>query len=158
MTPAVRKAAWPSGSDGNTHEKTMSSTAPPASYQSPPTRCFLVEDSPVIRENLIATLQEMLEIEVVAWAGDEASAVSWLRESAEPCDLIIIDIFLKTGTGLEVLRQARVLQPEARRVVLSNFATPDMRQRCRQLGADAIFDKSAELEELIAYCEAMQSA
>ncbi len=112
----------------------------------------------MIRENLIATLQEMLEIEVVAWAGDEASAVSWLRESAEPCDLIIIDIFLKTGTGLEVLRQARVLQPEARRIVLSNFATPDMRQRCRQLGADAIFDKSAELEELIAYCEAMQSA
>jgi DNA-binding NarL/FixJ family response regulator len=136
----------------------MTSTAPPASYQSPPTRCFLVEDSPVIRENLIATLQEMLDIEVVGCAGDEQSAVRWLAEPDNACDLVIIDIFLKSGTGLEVLRQCGVLQPEARRVVLTNFATPDMRQRCRQLGADAIFDKSAELEELIAYCESMQGA
>jgi DNA-binding NarL/FixJ family response regulator len=40
-------------------------------------------------------------------------------------------------------------------VVLTNFATPDMRRRCLQLGADRVFDKSAELEELLIYCESM---
>jgi DNA-binding NarL/FixJ family response regulator len=138
---------------GSEYDTTMTSTDNPAS---PRLRCFLVEDSPVIRENLIATLQEMLDINVLGSAEDELSAVSWMREETDACDLIIIDIFLKSGTGLEVLRKASTLQPGARRVVLTNFATQDMRQHCLQLGADAVFDKSAELEELIAYCESLQ--
>jgi two-component system OmpR family response regulator len=36
--------------------------------------------------------------------------------------------------------------------VLSNYATPDMRIRCRQLGADAVFDKATEIEDLIDFC------
>ena len=115
-------------------------------------RCFLVEDSAVIRQNLVATLEEMLALKVVGVAEDAASAVSWLRAGGE-CELMIIDIFLKAGTGLEVLSQARALRPEARLVVLTNYATPEMRRRCMQLGADRVFDKSAELEELLAYCE-----
>lgn len=145
------------GAPASAYGITMTSTGNSAPNLPGRLRCFLVEDSPVIRENLVATLQEMLDIEVVGCAGDEQSAVSWLGEGA-PCDLIIIDIFLKAGTGLEVLRRAATLQPEARRVVLTNFATQDMRLRCQQLGADAIFDKSAELEELIAYCEMLQGA
>lgn len=121
----------------------------------PGLRCFLVEDSPVIRQNLIATLEEMLPISVVGTAEDEAGAVDWMRNSTAECDLMIIDIFLRSGTGLEVLRSARLLRPQARLVVLTNFATADMRRRCLQLGADRVFDKSAELDELLLYCEAM---
>ena len=91
-------------------------------------RCFLVEDSPVIRQNLISTLEEMLPLEVVASAEDEQEAVQWMRRADVHCDLMIIDIFLKAGTGLEVLRKARLLRPEAKLVVLSNYATADMRQ------------------------------
>lgn len=126
------------------------------STAAPPTnslRCFLVEDSAVIRQNLVATLEELLAVRVVGTAEDERGALEWLRASPEDCDLMIIDIFLRQGTGLEVLRQARALRPAARLVVLTNFATPDMRKRCAQLGADRVFDKSAELEELLAYCE-----
>lgn len=114
--------------------------------------CFLVEDSPLIRQNLIATLEELLDVRVVGIAEDEASAVRWLHGDT-PCRLMIIDIFLKSGTGLEVLRQARLLRKDARLVVLTNYATAEMRRRCLQLGADRVFDKSAELEELLAYCE-----
>ena len=121
--------------------------APPA-----PLSCFIVEDSPVIRQNLIATLEELLPVRVVGTAEDEQTALGWMRSSHAPCDLVVIDIFLKSGTGLEVLRQAATLCPNARRVVLTNYATPDMRRRCAQLGADRVFDKSAELEELLAYC------
>ncbi|WP_374674830.1 AsmA family protein [Ideonella sp.] len=118
-------------------------------------RCFLVEDSPVIRQNLVATLEELLAVDVVGTAEDERSAVQWLRQEGAACDLMIIDIFLRQGTGLEVLRQARQLRPGTRLVVLTNYATPDMRKRCAELGADRVFDKSAELEELIAYCETL---
>jgi DNA-binding NarL/FixJ family response regulator len=37
-------------------------------------------------------------------------------------------------------------------VVLTNFASADIRRRCQQLGADRVFDKSTELDELLAYC------
>lgn len=120
-------------------------------------RCFLVEDSAVIRQNLVATLEEMLALQVVGVAEDAAEAVAWLRAGGD-CQLMIIDIFLKAGTGLEVLSQARALRPEAHLVVLTNYATPDMRKRAQQLGADRVFDKSAELEELLAYCEGLTRA
>ena len=116
--------------------------------------CFIVEDSPIIRQNLIATLEEMLPLQVVGVADDAATAVAWLRGGGD-CQLMIIDIFLKAGTGLEVLRHAHVMQPDAHLVVLTNYATPDMRRRCAELGADRVFDKSAELEELLTYCAAL---
>jgi len=114
---------------------------------------FLVEDSPEISENLIATLAEMLDVESLGCARDERSAIEWMLAPDSRCDLMIIDIFLKTGSGLEVLRRAKVLRPEARLVVLTNYTTPDMRRRCVQLGADRVFDKAAELEQMLAYCE-----
>ncbi len=118
-------------------------------------RFFLVEDSPVISENLIATLAEMLNVEALGCARDERSAIEWMLAPDAHCDLMIIDIFLRTGSGLEVLRRAKVLRPEARLVVLTNYATPDMRRRCEQLGADRVFDKSAELEQMLTYCESL---
>src|ERR1043165_7586026 len=99
-------------------------------------RCFLVEDSPVIRQNLIAALEEMLPLTVVGSADNEAGAVQWMLTPEADCDLMIIDIFLRAGSGLEVLRRARLLKPDTRLVVLTNYATPDMRRRCLQLGAD----------------------
>lgn len=114
--------------------------------------CYLVEDSALIRRNLIATLQELLPLRVVGCSDDQPSALAWMARSEQRCDLVIIDIFLKSGSGLEVLRQACLLRPLARKVVLTNYATPDIRRRATELGADRVFDKSAELDELLAYC------
>lgn len=132
---------------------TMSHSAEPVSAEvSGVLACFLVEDSAVIRENLVAALEEMAPVRIVGFADNQTSAIAWL-ESHQACQLVIIDIFLKSGTGLEVLRQARILRPSCRLVVLSNYATPDMRKRCTALSADRVFDKSSELEELLAYCK-----
>ena len=38
-------------------------------------------------------------------------------------------------------------------VVLSNYATPDMRRKCTELGASRVFDKSNEIDLLMLYCE-----
>ncbi len=115
-------------------------------------RAFIVEDSPVIRENLVAALEEMAPIEVVGTAEDEASAIEWLSNNGNQCDLCVVDIFLKSGSGLGVLRAATVPQRPLKLVVLSNYATPDMRRKCLELGADRVFDKSNEIDALILYC------
>lgn len=137
---------------GASHLPTPMSTVPVIDPTPGTLNCFLVEDSPLIRENLVATLQEMLDLAVVGQAEDEAAALRWLHDEAVPCDLLIIDLFLKRGSGMSLLPKARLLQPEAKLIVLTNYATVDMRQRCEQLGADRVFDKSSELDELIAYC------
>ena len=117
-----------------------------------PLKAYIVEDSPVIRDSLIATLEELVSVEVVGTAEDEASAVQWMLQSQQPVDLMIIDIFLKSGSGLGVLRAASMLPQSVKRVVLSNYATADMRRKCLDLGADRVFDKSHDIDALIDYC------
>jgi DNA-binding NarL/FixJ family response regulator len=116
-------------------------------------RTYIVEDSQVIRENLIATLEELVPVEVVGTAEDEATAVQWLTQPGNHFDLVIIDIFLKGGSGLGVLRAANALPIRHKLVVLSNYATQDMRRKCLELGADKVFDKSGEIDALILYCD-----
>jgi len=115
-------------------------------------KTYIVEDSQVIRENLIATLEELVPVEVVGTAEDESTAVQWLARKGNQADLLIIDIFLKGGSGLGVLRAASTLAQRRNVVVLSNYATPDMRRKCLELGADRVFDKSNEIDALIQYC------
>ncbi len=114
-------------------------------------KSYLVEDNPVIRENLIAALEELAPVQVVGTAEDESTAVSWLTDDRN-CDLVIIDIFLKRGSGLGVLRAATEMHKPMSLVVLSNYATDDMRRKCLELGASRVFDKSNEIDALIRYC------
>lgn len=116
-------------------------------------KTYIVEDSPVIRDSLIAALEEMAPIDVVGVAEDEASAVRWLGERNNTADLVIVDIFLKQGSGLGVLRWADRTPSPRTMVVLSNHATPEIRRRCAELGANKVFDKSNELDALMLYCE-----
>jgi DNA-binding NarL/FixJ family response regulator len=117
-----------------------------------PLRTYIVEDSQVIRENLIATLEELVPLEVVGTAEDESTAVQWLTRASSGVDLVIVDIFLKAGSGLGVLKAASTLPQHHHVVVLSNYATQDIRRKCLELGADKVFDKSNEIDALIQYC------
>ena len=115
-------------------------------------KTYLVEDSAIIREGLIATLEELVPVEVVGTAEDEVSAVHWLNQPGNQVDLLIVDIFLKGGSGLGVLRSVNGLQPSCKLVVLTNYATADMRRKCLELGAHRVFDKSNEIDALVLYC------
>lgn len=115
-------------------------------------KTYIVEDNPVIRESLIATLEELAPVKVVGTAADELTAVQWLTRLDNLADLVIVDIFLKGGSGLGVLRAASGLAKRHNLVVLSNYATQDIRRKCLELGADRVFDKSNEIDALILYC------
>ncbi len=60
---------------------------------------------------------------------------------------MILDLFLREGTGLSVLSSLQNRPATQRIVVLTNYATPDTRRRCMGLGASAVFDKSCQLDD-----------
>jgi DNA-binding NarL/FixJ family response regulator len=115
-------------------------------------KTYFVEDNATIRENLIGALEELASVKPLGWAETEDQARDWLVQHPESWDLAIVDLFLKQGSGLGVLEACRERRSEQRVVVLSNYATADMRKRCTQLGADAVFDKSNEIDALVEYC------
>jgi two-component system, OmpR family, response regulator len=115
-------------------------------------KTYVVEDSPTIRDNLIATLEELTVVSTVGTAETEKESVDWLSNSANTWDLAIVDLFLKQGTGLGVVSACKNRLPTQKVIVLSNYATSDVRKQCALLGADAVFDKSTEIEQLLEYC------
>jgi DNA-binding NarL/FixJ family response regulator len=118
-------------------------------------RTFVVEDSPVIRQNLISTLEELAPVQVIGSAESEADAVEQLRLGREGahCDLVILDIVLRQGTGLGVLGNLGRAEAGPKFVVLSNYATPDVSRRALALGAVRVFDKSNDIDALVEYCQ-----
>ena len=119
-------------------------------------KVYIVEDNPVIRGNLVDTLQELADAETVGIAATEKEGVNWLTSHLPEWDLAIVDLFLRQGSGLGVVAACQQRQPHQRVVVLSNYATLDVRQRCKELGVDAIFDKSNEIDALLDYFMEMQ--
>jgi DNA-binding NarL/FixJ family response regulator len=117
-------------------------------------RTYVVEDNATIRENLISTLEELAPVQTVGSADSEEEGAAWLSGHDGQWDLAIVDLFLKNGSGLRVLEACRKRGALQRMVVFTNYATREMRMRCAQLGVDAVFDKSTEIDNLLAYCVA----
>jgi len=118
---------------------------------------FLVEDSAVIRTSLLAALEDLAPVKVIGFAESADQACRSLQDLSVTgcCDLAIVDIFLKSGSGLDVLRWISTNQLALSTVVLTNYATPAIRSACLSLGANRVFDKSCEVDELITYCQAL---
>ena len=121
-----------------------------------PLPIVLAEDSAAIRESLIAALAEIADAEVIAVAETAAEAIAALTAHAAVWRLAILDLFLKQGHGLDVLRAVKA-RPAQRIFMVTNFATPDIRQRALAAGADAVFDKSTDLDRLFQACKALST-
>jgi two-component system OmpR family response regulator len=113
---------------------------------------YLVEDNQTILANLIETLEEIASVKVVGHAATEAEANRWLSMHDGQWQLAVVDLFLQEGSGLGVLANCRRREAHQKVVVLTNYATAEVRRRVLALGADAVFDKSNELDEFFAYC------
>jgi len=123
-------------------------------------KVFIVEDSDPVKRRLIASLSDLEGVEVVGSAASEAEAIEAIRV-AQP-DVAIVDIQLRTGNGMNVLREIKRLQAGLKVMVLTNFGYPQYRRRCMEDGADCFLDKSGEfmaVEAVIAeWAQATKSA
>lgn len=107
-----------------------------------PIRVLLVEDSPIIRERLAESINEPGRIEIVAQADSEGGALQALREMS--CDAVVLDLQLKHGSGLGVLKSQRGQHGECVYIVFTNYDFPHYRTKSAQLGASYFFDKARE--------------
>ncbi|MGH8714577.1 MAG: response regulator transcription factor [Casimicrobiaceae bacterium] len=116
----------------------------------PELRVFVVEDSELIRRRIIDNVRSMGGFDVVGFAESEEEAVEAISRLRP--DVVVTDIRLKHGNGIEVVRQIRAegLKPQPKIFVLTNFAYPEYQAQCSLAGADAFFDKSSEYDSFLA--------
>lgn len=121
-------------------------------------RAFVVEDNATIREGLIEAMEVLADVEVVGFESEEGPALKWMLDRPNGCDVVLIDLFFGSGSGLGILsglekmRASGALVPWS--VVVSNYTPREVRERCLQLGAAAVFDKSLDLDALMEWLRA----
>lgn len=115
-------------------------------------KTFIVEDNATIRENLVSTLEELTCARVVGACAAEDEGQAWLSDARNTWDLVVLDLFLKRGSGMRLAQRISRQRPTQKVVVFSNYANASVRKRCAQIGVDAVFDKSTEIDALVDYC------
>ena len=119
-------------------------------------RLLLIEDSAPLRERLMAMLTVPGKMRVAAWAETEDEAVSKVRD--EEFDVLVVDVELRQGSGINVIRQVRRLCEGRRQpliIVLTNYSLPTVRERCLAAGADHFLDKMQQFSEPLALIESL---
>lgn len=116
----------------------------------------MAEDSGAMRALLTDILVTEAHAVVVGVAETEVEAKAWLDRNAGQWDLALVDLFLQEGTGVSVLEHCRDRRPDQTVLVMTNHAQDDaLLHHCLRLGADAVFQKGSELDEMLAYCKAL---
>jgi two-component system OmpR family response regulator len=115
---------------------------------------YIVEDNDAVRDSLASMLKELANVKVAGVASTELQATDWLLGHPDEWQMAVVDLFLLQGSGLGVLASCAHRKPTQKVVILTNYATSDIRRRALALGADAFFDKTHELEKFLAYCKA----
>lgn len=123
------------------------STAAPAP-QHPPLHLFLVEDSMVLRELLLESIADIPGISVNGFSDAEDDAFE--KMSAAPCDIVIVDIQLKQGNGISLLRRlaAQPSKSTLINIILSNNVGTAYRRVVDEFEVCFFFDKTTEYSQL----------
>jgi len=116
------------------------------------THVYLVEDNLVIRHGLLVAMEDIANMAVVGMAQTQVEALEWLNQHPAQWDLLVVDLFLVEGSGMEVVKACAARRPTQRVVVLTNYAEVAS-SRAMLGGADAVFDKTTQLDEFLAYVE-----
>ena len=113
---------------------------------------YIVEDNPMLCESLVSTLEELTCVHVLGTAATELRAQEWLQQHPRDWQVLVVDLFLRSGSGMHLIEHLPARGPWQKVVVFSNYVNATVRKRCAQLGVDAVFDKSTEIDALVDYC------
>jgi DNA-binding NarL/FixJ family response regulator len=110
-------------------------------------KVFIADDSAAVGERLITMLSELPQVEIIGHAQDAREAIESIRQ-LNP-DVVILDIRMPGGSGIDVLRDIKSNKPAPVVIMLTNYPYPQYRKKCMALGAEFFFDKSTEFEEVM---------
>ena len=118
-------------------------------------KVFVIEDDRILRDLILEALREIPGVEVLFYADNEISATNWLSSNDSAWDLAVVDLHLKQGSGVGALNWCTTRRPDQHVVVLSGQLSEEIRRKCLALRADAVFDKSTEMNDFLDYCQAL---
>ena len=116
-------------------------------------KAFIVDDAAIVVEVLTRALADLDGIELCGQTGRVRDALVMIAQR-QP-DLVILDVHLEDGSGLDVLRHLRQQSSRPVIVMFSNDAL--MRAAVLDAGADYFFDKSIEFQPMLATLKTLQS-
>jgi DNA-binding NarL/FixJ family response regulator len=118
-------------------------------------RVFVVDDSALLREQVVGLLSVLVGVEII---GQAQYALEAFHEICElKPDVVTLDIHLIGGSGIDVLRRIKRLDPAPIVIMLTNSTTPPYRRKCMRAGADFFLDKSSDFENLKAIIETLSN-
>jgi two-component system response regulator DevR len=124
----------------------------PASVR-PPLRLVVVDDHEVVREGLVALLSRRQEFQVVAEAGNVAESLAAVRRF-QP-DMVIMDVRLPDGSGIEACREIRAEFPATRIVMLTSYPDEEAVLSAILAGASGYLLKQIRGRDLVSALEAV---
>ena len=110
-------------------------------------RILIVDDHPLVREGLTARISAQDDLEVCGEAEDVEGALAEFQ-AASP-DLVLVDISLKNGHGLELIKQIKAHNPEAKMLVISAYEESFYAERALRSGALGYIGKQECREDII---------
>ena len=110
-------------------------------------RVMLVDDHEVVRDGLKALIQANDDLVVVAEAGSVKEAL--LQADRTKPDVIVMDVRLADGSGIEATREIRAVRPQTRVLMLTSFADDDALFASIMAGADGYVLKQIKGSELL---------
>ena len=105
---------------------------------------YIVDDSDSIRQRLVSMLGTMGNVAVVGEARTESEAIDGIIATCP--DIVLLDLNLGAGSGMQVLHAIQRKLPLVRVVVLTNHSEPQYRRACIKAGARHFFDKSTQFD------------
>jgi len=120
---------------------------------SPSLRLLVVDDHEVVRQGLVALLDRRAGFEVVAQAGTVAEAIA-AATRFEP-DLVVMDVRLPDGSGIEACREIRSARPATRVVMLTSYPDEEAVLSAIIAGASGYLLKQVRGRDLVAALESV---
>ena len=121
--------------------------------ESRPLRLLVVDDHEVVRQGLVSLLERREHFQVVAEAGTAAEAVEMARKF-EP-DLVVMDVRLPDGSGIEACREIRSEFPATRVVILTSYPDEEAVLSAIIAGASGYLLKQIRGRDLVASLESV---
>ncbi len=114
-------------------------------------KVLIADDSSLLRKNLRKLLAPVQTIETIV---ESHSVLSTIKQvEVEKPDVVILDIQMPDGSGIDVLTFLNSKDPKPLTIILTNFPSENNKHYCIERGADYFFDKSNEYEQVITVLE-----
>ena len=107
-------------------------------------RVFLVEDSIAVRRRMIMLLSSIDGVEIAGEAEEAFTALASIL--ATKIDIVIVDLRLTAGNGMEIVTALAQQRQRVTTIVLTNHANSLFREACMAAGAHYFFDKTSEFQ------------